>query len=173
MNSNHLKALLAVQRTRRRATLAGLRDATRPALHANSQSYRLKIALYVLLAVFLASATVVTILNNTVTPSSEPAMLATQPARTVVVTATATEAQFVIDRQVCTDVPGGYLNVRFAPIGAVRGYLTEGEIVRLSTDRHTGDIKIQDVGSLWIHLQSPIEGWVNAKYICFIKGEEN
>ncbi len=175
MDADHLRNLFVAQQTRRQTSLAGLVAAAQPALRANPRPFRIKIAVFTLLAVFLVSALVAAILNNTVMPSSEPAVLATAtlPAHVMVVTATATEVQFVIDRQVCTNVPGGYLNVRFSPIGPVRGYLTEGEIVRLSTDRHTGDIKIQDVGSLWIHLQSPIEGWVNARYICFINGEED
>jgi hypothetical protein len=107
------------------------------------------------------------------TPSSRPVIQGTLPAQVILVTATPTEIQFVLDRQVCTDIPEGHLNVRFSPIGPVRGYLKEGEAVKLSTDPHTGDIQVQDIGSLWLHLESPIEGWVNSKYICSIEGDEN
>jgi hypothetical protein len=121
----------------------------------------------------LASATLFTILDYSSTLPSEPVMQAALPARVIVVTATPTEVQFVLDRQVCTNIPEGHLNVRFSPIGPVRGYLKEGEVVKLSTDPHTGDIRVQDIGSLWLHLQSPIEGWVNSRYICSIEGDEN
>jgi len=65
-------------------------------------------------------------------------------------------------RKVCTNIPGGKLNVRFAAgdKSDVRGYLTEGEIVTIS-----GEHKELD-GNLWIKLSHPIEGWVNTKYLC-------
>ena len=65
-------------------------------------------------------------------------------------------------RKVCTNIPDGKLNVRFAAgdQSDVRGYLTEGEIVTLSGEY------IELNGSLWIKLSHPIEGWVNTKFLC-------
>ena len=173
MDSNDLKALFMAQQTRRQNNLSGVPAVTRSSPHTNSWSSRFKAALFVLLAIFLASATLITILDHSSTPSSGPVVQATLPAQVIVVTATPTEVQFVLDRQVCTNIPEGHLNVRFSPIGPVRGYLKEGEVVKLSTDPHTGDIQLQDIGSLWLHLQSPIEGWVNSRYICSFEGDEN
>ena len=67
-----------------------------------------------------------------------------------------------VTRKVCTNIPGGKLNVRFeaGDKSDVRGYLTEGEIVTLSGERTELN------GSLWIKLSHPIEGWVNTKFIC-------
>jgi len=64
--------------------------------------------------------------------------------------------------KVCTNIPGGKLNVRFevGDKSAVRGYLTEGEIVTLSGEHTELD------GGLWIKLSHPVEGWVNTKFIC-------
>lgn len=64
--------------------------------------------------------------------------------------------------RVCTNMPGGRLNVRFQPgsKSEVRGYLAEGEIVALSGDRQEAD------GSIWVELSSPIEGWVNQAFLC-------
>jgi len=173
MGSNDLKALFLAQQTRRQVTLSGVQAIRRPSSYTNSWTARFKAALFVFLAIILASATLITILDYSSTPSSGPVIQGTLPAQVIVVTATPTEIQFVLDRKVCTDIPEGHLNVRFSPIGPVRGYLKEGEAVKLSTDPHTGDIQVQDIGSLWLHLQSPIEGWVNSRYICSIEGEEN
>jgi hypothetical protein len=91
-----------------------------------------------------------------VTPSPSGSALA--PA-TEIVDAPATKVA------VCTNAPGGKLNVRFAPgeKSGVRGYLAEGEAVTPSGERQDVD------GSVWIKLSSPIEGWVNGKYLCEVK----
>lgn len=64
--------------------------------------------------------------------------------------------------KVCTNIAGGKLHVRFEPgkNSDVRGYLAEGEIVTIGLGRRERD------GSLWIELSHPIEGWVNAGYLC-------
>ena len=64
--------------------------------------------------------------------------------------------------KVCTNIVGGKLHVRFEPgnNSEVRGYLTEGEIVTVGEKREERD------GSLWIQLSDPIQGWVNATYLC-------
>lgn len=66
---------------------------------------------------------------------------------------------------VCTNTPNGKLHVRFAPgdKSEVRGYLTEKESVILSGER-------KEVGErLWVKLSRPIEGWVNADYLCEVE----
>ncbi len=67
---------------------------------------------------------------------------------------------------VCTNVPDGRLHVRFAPGDAseVRGYALEGEILVI-----TGDRRDLEDGSLWAEISSPLQGWINAKYVCEVK----
>jgi hypothetical protein len=63
---------------------------------------------------------------------------------------------------VCTNIPGGKLNVRFeaGDKSDVRGYLAESETVMIGGER-------QEVnGNLWVKLTRPIIGWVNSKYLC-------
>jgi hypothetical protein len=64
--------------------------------------------------------------------------------------------------KVCTNIVGGKLHVRFEPgnNSDVRGYLAEGEIVTIGKEHEERD------GSLWIEISDPIEGWVNASYLC-------
>ncbi len=66
--------------------------------------------------------------------------------------------------QVCTDIPNGRLHVRFtAGEGSeVRGYLIEGDTVQVSPNPDGG--MIQD--GEWLHITSPVAGWVNARYVC-------
>ena len=69
---------------------------------------------------------------------------------------------------VCTNVSNGLLHVRFEPgVGSVvRGYLTEGEEIRPALDAN-GRVETQEYqGGQWLHLSSPIKGWVNIKFIC-------
>ena len=72
-------------------------------------------------------------------------------------------ATFIV-MQVCTDIPNGRLHVRFtAGEGSeVRGYLVEGETVQGSPNSD-GEM-IQD--GQWVHISSPVAGWVNARYVC-------
>ena len=87
-------------------------------------------------------------------PSASPAPSAT--STTIMVTPVA--------MMVCTDIPNGRLNVRFAAGegSEVRGYLAEGETVQLALEP-AGEV-IQ--GELWQYISSPIAGWVNARYLC-------
>ena len=68
----------------------------------------------------------------------------------------------VLTLKVCTNIVGGKLHVRFEAGNKsdVRGYLAEGEIVTVGEKREERD------GSQWIQLSDPIEGWVNANYLC-------
>jgi hypothetical protein len=64
--------------------------------------------------------------------------------------------------KVCTNIVGGKLHVRFEPgnNSDVRGYLAEGEAVTVGEKSEERD------GGLWIQLSDPIQGWVNATYLC-------
>ena len=82
----------------------------------------------------------------------------------VTVTISATVAVELVENAatVCTNIPGGKLNVRFeaGEKSDVRGYLAEGEIVTISAERQEFD------GNSWVKLTHPIAGWVNSKYLC-------
>ena len=79
----------------------------------------------------------------------------------------ATEEIVEIGLKVCTNVTGGKLHVRIAPgdTSDVRGYLLDGESVTPGAESRNIE------GSLWLKLSSPIEGWVNAKYLCEFEQE--
>ena len=70
--------------------------------------------------------------------------------------------------RVCTDIPDGRLHVRFSSGDGseVRGYLAEGEAVQIALDP-AGAPDSQTIRSeLWLNILSPVEGWVNARYLC-------
>jgi len=99
----------------------------------------------------------------TTTPAPAPSRVDSLPV-SVTVTNPATIAMELVEHNatVCTDIPGGKLHVRFeaGEKSDVRGYLAEGEIVTISEEHQEFD------GNLWVQLTHPIEGWVNAKYLC-------
>ena len=96
--------------------------------------------------------------------TSAPAEIQTNPpAPTVPVTQKpSAPLEAVTTAHVCTGEAGGHLHVRFEPGegAAVRGYLSENESVRTSGE----SVAVRD--GTWVSLLSPIEGWVNARYIC-------
>lgn len=100
------------------------------------------------------------------TPAASPRPIeATETAAPILVIDAPYQEETIIasfTSRVCTNMPGGRLNVRFQPgsKSEVRGYLAEGEIVALSGDRQEAD------GSVWVELSSPIEGWVNQSFLC-------
>jgi len=71
----------------------------------------------------------------------------------------------IANTKVCTNIPNGKLNVRFeaGDQSDVRGYLVEGETVTISEESEELD------GNLWVKLSHPIEGWVNANFLCEVK----
>ena len=87
------------------------------------------------------------------------------PENTATLLATPTATVQIVSLEVCTSVEGGKLHVRVAAGDGsdVRGYLLDGERVVLDE----GNQNIE--GSQWQKLSSPIEGWVNAKYLCEFK----
>lgn len=98
----------------------------------------------------------------TVTPSVQETLTPEKVAAPL----TASQAvETVVSLEVCTNVTGGKLHVRVAPgeHNDVRGYLLDGEKVILDQEKQEVE------GSQWQKLSSPIEGWVNAKYLCEFK----
>lgn len=97
------------------------------------------------------------------TPSSTPTLETSSPVSvTATLPTTPTTDHGNKSTIVCTNIPGGKLNVRFeaGDKSDVRGYLAERETVTLSKERKELD------GNLWVKLSHPIDGWVNAKFLC-------
>ena len=98
---------------------------------------------------------------ETKTPAKTQETSLAVPASSVEPTPTSVSI-VVLTLKVCTNIVGGKLHVRIEPgnNSEVRGYLTEGEIVTVGEKREDRD------GSLWVQLSDPIQGWVNANYLC-------
>ena len=98
---------------------------------------------------------------ETKTPAQTQQPSLTSPVVSVEPSPISTRTQ-VLTLKVCTNIVGGKLHVRFEAgnNSDVRGYLAEGEIVTVGEKREEWD------GSQWIQLSDPIEGWVNANYLC-------
>lgn len=99
-------------------------------------------------------------------PPTRAAMLTEMATSTLPVTPEiSVSPDELITARVCTGEAGGHLHIRLEPGegAAVQGYLSENESVRT-----TGE-SVEVRGGTWLSLLSPIEGWVNARYIC--KGE--
>jgi hypothetical protein len=157
-----LEETLAAQRTRR--------NRNRP-LVAHHKKGRGLISALMVIAVIAASGTAMYLAVTLTAPNMDarattspsvnaPTGIAIYPA--VSMSPAATDAAVIM--QVCTDVPNGRLHVRFAAGegSEVRGYLIEGETVQVS--RNSDGRMIQD--GQWLHISSPVAGWVNARYVC-------
>jgi hypothetical protein len=109
-------------------------------------------------AMFFALDSTIPVTNPTATvlPSASPLVYTMSVLTTVPATP--------VEMKVCTDIPNGRLHVRFAAGegSEVRGYLIEGETVQLAPT--SNGKKNQD--NLWLHIASPVAGWVNARYVC-------
>ncbi|HID85697.1 MAG TPA: SH3 domain-containing protein [Anaerolineales bacterium] len=106
------------------------------------------------------------------TPVTEPtptASEATASAGAVVTPApfpTPTVGSETRQAVVCTGYGEGALNVRTCPgVGCWAFFpLYEGQVVTLDGQTaHTQD------GATWVHLTQPVEGWVNARYLCEVQ----
>ena len=179
-NRQVLEARFIEQRKQREAAYAQLQAAL-PAKQRMKHSS--PFALLFLVPALLIGGLVLAFLEfrQPARPSTDASMLSNPPATIlVVVTATRNVAtpDFVSDpenvieiqelRQVCTGVNGGRLHVRLAPGEGsdVRGYLVDGETVRVAIEVN-GEVNTKTYqGSLWLRLETPIAGWVNARYIC-------
>lgn len=179
-NRQALAARFIEQRKQREAALAQIKMA----LPAKQRMKRLSpFALLILVLALLISGTALAFLvfGQLAHPFTDAPMLSSPPADVlVVVTVTSNVAtpELVSDpakeivmpelRQVCTGLPGGRLHVRFTPGEGsdVRGYLVDGETVQAAIEVN-GETNTQTYqGGLWLRLESPIAGWVNARYIC-------
>jgi hypothetical protein len=99
----------------------------------------------------------------TTTPVPAPSREVSLPISVTVTNPAAVAVELVEHAAtVCTNISGGKLNVRFTAgdKSDVRGYLAEGETVTISEEHQELD------GNSWVKLASPIEGWVNSKYLC-------
>jgi hypothetical protein len=97
------------------------------------------------------------------TPTSVPSQVESTPSSIPLTpTMLSSTPEPVAITTVCTNIPGGKLNVRFTPSesGEVRGYLIESEKVTTSGESEEMN------GTVWIKLSYPIEGWVNGHYLC-------
>ena len=116
--------------------------------------------LFILLGLGLIFLTLAALVR--LSPSAMPPTQAASPLEIPTIhSATATPppqpSPTLSSRVVCFSI--GWVHVRFAPGNnqPVRGYLAEGETVVLDSDQGNGD---------WMHLSSPVAGWVDARYLC-------
>lgn len=166
-----LQKLFTAQRQRREqmATLLEQRYSGRIRAHKNTSPRKLLGVVVCALLVTLGFISAFTWEFMPVTANASPtqaAMLSENPTSTLpVATKTLAPLEEVLTAQVCTGEAGGHLHVRLEPGegAAVRGYLSENETVRTIGE------SVEVRGGTWLSLLSPIEGWVNARYIC--KGE--
>ena len=79
---------------------------------------------------------------------------------------TATSAPTATPMRVCTGYPTGALNVRMCPGTQCWAFfvLDEGRTVAVD-----GVTEKADDGATWLHLIRPVDGWVNARYLCEVK----
>ena len=154
MNTDELRVRLAEQRARRVAHTA-------PTV-VTSRARRLSTFTTILglgAALVFSALTILYLwtLERLPTPPSAnvPAHLAVVSTNTLVPTTLSSPSPTPYTLRVCAGLPEARLHVRFTPGGEVRGYLTEGEIVLVKTQ-----------GEGWIKIESPVAGWVSARYLC-------
>jgi hypothetical protein len=157
-----IEETLAAQRTRR--------SKIRPLVAHHNKGWGLISALMVI-AVLAASGVAMYLAVTLSTPKLD-VIATTSPSANVptgfviypVVSMSPAATDAAVIMQVCTEVPNGRLHVRFAAGegSEVRGYLIEGETVQASHNSDGG--MIQD--GQWLHISSPVVGWVNARYVC-------
>jgi len=121
----------------------------------------------VVIVILLASGAAMFFAVRMTTPKAN-ATATVSPSTSPSSTPTILVSETPVRMQVCTDIPDGRLHVRFtAGDGSeVRGYLAEGETVQAAL---TSENKLdsQTIRSeLWLHILSPVAGWVNARYLC-------
>jgi hypothetical protein len=124
-------------------------------------------ALAVIMILVASGAAIFFAVNLTAPKTDAPATAS--PSASSAPSATATTSMATpVAMLVCTDIPNGRLHVRFVAGegGEVRGYLAEGETVQLalSSDNEINSQIIR--GETWLHISSPVAGWVNARYLC-------
>ncbi len=162
MNRAELEEQLGEQRARRLARKQTATSAPRRRGRGWSSVFTLLGILFASVGVFVGMM----FLSAASTGASSAPAATSASSQTTKMPVVATDA--VVLAQVCTNIPDGRLRVHFKPGNGseVRGYLAEGEEVQivLSPD---GEIESQSIqGSQWELLASPVEGWVNAIYIC-------
>jgi len=151
-----LEETLAAQRARRNRN-------TPPAQYKKGRGL---ISALMVIAILAVSGAAMFFALDSTTPKADATTTASPSASTSVYTMSVftTVPATPVEMRVCTDIPNGRLHVRFAAGegSEVRGYLVEGETVQLAPA--ADGKKSQD--NLWLHIASPIVGWVNARYVC-------
>jgi|GEM_PF-4575294 len=103
------------------------------------------------------------LLTSDVAVTAEPTNAPTGQSIAVQIQATS-EIPSIESGKVCFggNLDSGTLRVRACPGLACKeiGFLNYGDLVATNNDYEETD------GSTWLHLLSPIEGWVNSRYIC-------
>jgi len=162
MNRNQLSEMLKNQRARRHAAMAKLKLPARPrGKSALKTSIVLSIVIIASLGLFAIFITISPLASSqharaVSTLQGGYQWLSPSPA------ASPMPQPLLVYKIVCTDVPDGRLNVRFAPgtTGTekeIRGYLKEGELVTI-----VGATRDEQ----WSELSQPVEGWVSTHYLC-------
>jgi hypothetical protein len=156
MNLNDLKTKLANQRTWREPKTPG------------QSVKRWKPGLLSLFAIVIAMSTliVLAIVYAAYVLAPKDSFSAVPVSSTQKATVVPTHTPINTIMFVCAGLPTANLHVRFTPNGSVRGYLREGEQVKLVLDADGKLIIKERKGENWIRLASPIEGWANTKYLC-------
>ena len=163
-NKNNLRMILAVQRARR-LTL------NPPVLKRNKgMSWK---TFFALLGVFVFGVVVLVAMmilaRQPVLSDKHLHLTQVQVSSIVTIPVTATHPNATFGSgKVCTNVPAGHLYVRLSPGEGSQslGYLNEGEPVQISIIDSKLESKTASDNGVWLHLLSPLSGWVNASYIC-------
>ena len=166
-NKNNLQMILAAQRARR------LTLNTPVPKHSQGINWE---TFFVLLGVFAFGVVVLVammILARQPAASDEHLHLTQVQVSSIVaipVIATDTNTAFATGK-VCTNVPDGHLYVRFSPGEGSEslGYFNEGEQVEIGMLNGRLESKTASDNGWWLHLLSPLSGWVNAGYICEVQ----
>lgn len=173
--SSELKALLEKQRGRRNQVMTQLATiAPVPAMNRRPQGMKnSEILIYISLGFILNIGIFLMALEAVQVSKPLPVF---RPSPMALPTIQPTQMTFLTETEkadgnymVCTNVSAGHLHVRLAPGegSAVRGYLTEGQTVQPAISKSSKlDTQLRSDGSSWIRLRSPIEGWVNNRFIC-------
>ena len=122
------------------------------------------VSMLAVIAILFASGAAMFFAINMTTPKTDATATASPSAFPLPSVTSTTIMATPVAMMVCTDIPDGRLHVRFAAgeRSEVRGYLAEGETVQVALA--SNDEMVQ--GEPWLRILYPIEGWVNARYLC-------
>lgn len=154
---DNLRTTLMLQRARRNASRKLVASPRR-----KNKGQAVMGVLFILLGlglIFLTLAALVRLSPSAMPPTqaASPLEIPSAAIRPATATPPPQTSPTLSSRVVCVSI--GWVHVRFGPGDdqPVRGYLTEGETVILDSDQGNRD---------WMHLSSPVAGWVDARYLC-------